>query len=100
MWIGFVFVFIRGLLCRWIDGEQTTKSHEPGITKRHKESDYRKLIDARDTANAVVRHHKEAYKSGDLDGPRFVEPMRDAQLILEHVSQHFRDQIMNESRRI
>src|SRR5437016_1084790 len=26
------------LLCRYIDGNQTTKSHEPGITKRHKES--------------------------------------------------------------
>ena len=32
----FVFVFVRG--CFAMDRrEQTTKSHEPGITKRHKD---------------------------------------------------------------
>ena len=64
------------------------------------QEDYRELINARDLANSVVRHHKEAYKNGDLAGGRFVEPMRSAQLVLEKRAQIFRTSIVNESRRI
>ena len=30
--IGFVFVVFRGVLCRRVNENQTTKPHEPGIT--------------------------------------------------------------------
>src|SRR2546428_7664631 len=36
-----MFVSFRGLLCRSANKNQTTKSHEPGIMKRHKDLEKR-----------------------------------------------------------
>src|SRR5437763_9245365 len=38
VWIGLVFVLFRGVLCKRINENQTTKSHKPEITKTHEGS--------------------------------------------------------------
>ena|SRR2546421_6788322 len=38
VWISLVFVLFRGVLCKRINENQTTKSHKPEITKTHEGS--------------------------------------------------------------
>jgi len=44
---------------------------------------YKSVLDARSSLNDIDIQHKHAYKAGDVDGRRFIEPFTGAQVELE-----------------
>lgn len=54
---------------------------------------YHKIMEARSELNKISAEHKRAYKSGDLDGRKYVEPYTDAQMKLEELTELFKKEI-------
>jgi len=57
------------------------------------QSSYKKMMAARDELNKVSAAHKRAYKSGDIDGEKYLNPYTDAQLKLNELAESFKKEI-------
>ena len=54
-------------------------------------------IDARDAIHEILADHKRAYKRGDIDGTRWVEPFHDSLLNLDHIAAELKEAILSEA---
>ena len=54
---------------------------------------YKKIMDAREELNKVSAAHKRAYKSGDINGEKYLEPYTDALLKLEGLTESLKKEI-------
>ena len=57
------------------------------------QTSYQKIMEAREELNKISAAHKHAYKSGDIDGIKYLKPYTDAQLKLEELTEHFKKEI-------
>lgn len=57
------------------------------------QSSYERLMEAREELNKISAAHKQAYKSGDVDGKKYLKPYTDAQLKLEALTESFKKEI-------
>ena len=63
------------------------------------EPSFKKIMDARTELNKISAAHKRAYKSGDIDGERFLKPFTDAQVKIEDLTESFKKEIAEHAKR-
>lgn len=63
-------------------------------------STYEDVLEQRDVLNKVIASHKRAYKQGDLDGNRFIEPLTNAALEIDRRGEILKTAIAEIARRI
>ena len=54
---------------------------------------WEKILAARDELNKVSAAHKRAYKTGNTDGERYLQPYTDAQLKIDELTESFKKEI-------
>jgi hypothetical protein len=61
---------------------------------------YESVLEEREAYNEIITRHKQAYKQGDMDGVRFIEPFTKAALEIERRGQILKSAIAEVARRI
>ena len=62
------------------------------------QSSHKKIMDARSELNEISRAHKDAYKSGDIDGEKFLKPYTAAQVKIEELTESFKNEIADHTK--
>ena len=80
------------------DGKQNTVDFSRlgmivDIYGRELQSSYNKIMDAREALNKISADHKRAYKNGEVDGKKYLEPFTEAQIKLEELTELFKKEI-------